>query len=101
MFDLGFIIFYDWVMYKINKEKEQEVVISTIETKEFHLVTEEGLEFIVRQQDAWEWVTYYTNLSEDGKTISKGFRELKWTTPPDSIIEFFNNIDQHLNDAGK
>ena len=88
-------------MYKINKEKEQEVVISTIETKEYHLVTQEGLEFIVRQEDAWEWVTYYTNLSEDGKTISKGFRELKWTTPPDPIIDFFNNIDQHLNDAGK
>ena len=63
-------------MFKLDKEKEQEVVIWTIETKEYHLVTNEGLEFIVRQQDAWEWVNYYTNLSEDGKSILKEFREL-------------------------
>ena len=84
-------------MFKLDKEKEQEVVIWTIETKEYHLVTNEGLEFIVRQQDAWEWVNYYTNLSEDGKSILKEFRELKFTTPPDPIIEFFYNIDEHLN----
>ena len=84
-------------MFKLNKEKEQEVVIWTIETKEYHLITKVGLEFIVRQQDAWEWVNYYTNLSEDGKSILKEFRELKFTTPMDPIIEFFNNIDEHLN----
>lgn len=84
-------------MFKLDKEKEQEVVIWTIKTKEYHLVTNEGLEFIVRQQDAWEWVNYYTNLSEDGKSILKEFRELKFTTPPDPIIEFFYNIDEHLN----
>ena len=39
-------------MFKLNKEREQEKVIWTIETKEYHLITEEGLEFIVRQQDA-------------------------------------------------
>lgn len=88
-------------MFKLNKEKEQDVVIWTIETKEYHLVTEGGLEFIVRQQDAWEWVNYYTNLSEDGKSILKEFRELKFTTPPDPIIEFFYNIDEHLNEAEK
>jgi len=88
-------------MYKINKEKEQEKVIWTIETKEYHLITEEGLEFIVRQQDAWEWVDYHTDLSEDGKSILKGFRKLEYTTPPDPIIEFFNNIDEKLYDAGK
>ena len=84
-------------MFKLNKEREQEKVIWTIETKEYHLITEEGLEFIVRQQDAWEWVDYYTHLSEDGKSILKGFRKLKFTTPPDPIIEFFYNIDEHLN----
>lgn len=84
-------------MFKLNKEKEQEVVIWTIETKEYHLVTKEGLDFIVRQQDAWEWVNYYTNLSEDCKSTLKEFRELKFTTPPDPIIEFFYNIDEHLN----
>jgi hypothetical protein len=84
-------------MYKINKEKEQEKVIWTIETKEYHLITEEGLEFIVRQQDAWEWVDYHTDLSEDGKSILKGFRKLEYTSPPDPIIEFFNNIDEHLD----
>jgi len=88
-------------MYKINKEKEQEKVIWTIETKEYHLITEEGLEFIVRQQDAWEWVDYHTDLSEDGKSILKGFRKLEYTSPPDPIIEFFNNIDEKLYDAGK
>jgi hypothetical protein len=84
-------------MYKINKEKEQEKVIWTIETKEYHLITEEGLEFIVRQQDAWEWVDYHTDLSEDGKSILKGFRKLEYTSPPNPIIEFFNNIDEHLD----
>ena len=84
-------------MLRLNKEKEQESVIWTVETKEYHLVTEDGLEFIVRQQDAWEWVTYYTNLSEDGTSILKEFRELKFTTPPDPIIEFFYNIDEHLD----
>jgi hypothetical protein len=84
-------------MYKINKEKKQEKVIWTIETKEYHLITEEGLEFIVRQQDAWEWVDYHTDLSEDGKSILKGFRKLEYTSPPDPIIEFFNNIDEHLD----
>ena len=84
-------------MLRLNKEKEQESVIWTVETKEYHLVTEDGLEFIVRQQDAWEWVTYYTDLSEDGTSILKGFRELKFTTPSDPIIEFFYNIDEHLD----
>jgi hypothetical protein len=84
-------------MFKLNKEREQEKVIWTIETKEYHLITEEGLEFIVRQQDAWEWVDYHTDLSEDGKSILKGFRKLEYTSPPDSIIEFFNNIDEHLD----
>jgi hypothetical protein len=84
-------------MYKINKEKEQEKVIWTIETKEYHLINEEGLEFIVRQQDAWEWVDYHTDLSEDGKSILKGFRKLEYTSPLDPIIEFFNNIDEHLD----
>jgi hypothetical protein len=85
-------------MYKINKEKKQEVVIFTIETKEYHLLTEQGLEFIVREEDAWEWVNYYTDLSEDGKSILSVFRKLKFTSPPDPIIEFFNNIDEKLHD---
>jgi hypothetical protein len=84
-------------MFKLNKEREQEKVIWTIETKEYHLITEEGLEFIVRQQDAWEWVDYHTHLSEDGKSILKGFRKLEYTSPPNPIIEFFNNIDEHLD----
>ena len=84
-------------MLRLNKEREQEKVIYTVETKEYHLKTEEGLEFIVRQQDAWELVDYHTNIREDGKSILKGFRKLKFTTPPDPIIEFFYNIDQHLD----
>jgi hypothetical protein len=82
---------------KLNKQKEQEKVIFTIETKEYHLLTEEGLEFIVRIEDAWEWVNYYTNLSEDGKSILNSFRELHYGTN-DPIIEFFYNIDEHFNE---
>jgi hypothetical protein len=82
---------------KLNKEKEQEKVIYTIETKEYHLLTEEGLEFIVRIEDAWDWSNYYTNLSEDGKSILNSFRELHHGTN-DPIIEFFYNIYEKLGE---
>ena len=90
---------YNWVMYTINKEKEQEVVISTVETKEYHLLTDEGLEFVVRVEDGWDWVVYHTDLSEDGKSILNSFRQLEFGNPGDEpIIRFFDFIDEKLGE---
>ena len=86
-------------MYKLDKGKEQDKVVSTVQTKEYHLFTTDDLEFTVRVEDAWDWINYYTNLSEDGRTILKSFRLLKHEDDSDrSIIDFFDSIEERLDE---
>lgn len=81
-------------MFSLNKEKPQGEVVFTIETKEWHLTTEDGLEFIVLEEDAWEWVKYRTNLSEDYKSVDS-FRDLSFGDP---IIKFMNGVEDLLSE---
>ena len=88
---------YNWGMYTINKEKEQALVVHVIETREYHLLTSDGLEFAVRIQDYWDFVEYYTDLSLDGQTSGNPFRLMDAMEEVDSsILEYMSDIEEHL-----
>lgn len=77
-------------MYTINEDKEQGNLVNTVQTTEYHLKTQEGLEFIVRLEDSWDSSNYYTNLSEDGASVDDFVRQL-WDNEP--LYDFFVDIN--------
>lgn len=81
-------------MYKLNKEKTQGIIVHSTETREYHLLTQEGLTFTVRCEEGWEYSNYLTTLSEDGTSVEESFRQV-WDS--DSLDEFLNTDEFYEN----
>jgi len=77
-------------MYKVDTKKEQGNVIHEVITKEYHFTTEAGIEFAVHIEDSWDFVVYYTNLSEDESHLVS-FRELSYQDKP--LYDFLTDTD--------
>ena len=77
-------------MYKLNKEKTQGIIVHSTETREYHLLTQEGLTFTVRCEEGWEYSNYLTTLSEDGTSVEESFRQV-WDEDP--LNEFLVNME--------
>lgn len=76
-------------MYTVDKEKQQGDLIYTVETREYHLKTQEGLEFTVRIEESWDWTNYFTDLTEDGTAVDT-IRQV-WDNEP--LYDFLMNVD--------
>ena len=83
-------------MYRLNIEKTQGKIIHSTESREFNLITDKGVEFMVRWEEGWEYSNYLTTLSENGTSVEESFRQV-WDEEP--LYEFLMNMEWEQDDV--